>query len=551
MIVILQRELSGILRTPRAVAAICVSAALFALLVLARWPTSALVDLSGAQSRLVFRVFAYGLLGGVLLLVPAFPAVSVVRERIQGTLLLLLNSPLKPGEIYLGKVLGVVGFAVLLLATSLPAATACYAMGGVDLLRDIGSLYLVLGLVMLECVLVGLYVSCHAQTPDSSVRVTYAAVFALVFATLGPNYLMQGKDGYLARGASLLRGLSPVPTVMEIVGDAGVGAQGLLEKRKGPEGFAFGAILVSALLAAGTLAQLNHRMFDRSRAQGKVTDDRGLAVRTARRMVFLVDPQRRKPGIPFYMNPVMVKEFRTRRFGRFHWLLRLIAACAVISLLMTLAATTGTVDWGVETMGGLMVLLQVVLVVLITPSLAAPLVSSEIESGGWSLLQTTSIAGWRIVTGKLASVLWTMLLVLMATVPGYLIMIWIEPSMWLQIYVVQICLLLTVVYTLSVSSAVGCWMSRTAAATVVTYVVLMAIFLGPLLIWLGRDAPFGRPVVEAALMINPLGAALSVIGMPGFAQYELLPASWWIAGVVSVCCLLGFVVRVRRLLKPL
>jgi hypothetical protein len=32
--------------------------------------------------------------------------------------------------------------------------------------------------------------------------------------------------------------------------------------------------------------------------------------------VFLVDPQRRKKGIGFFMNPVMVKEFRTRRFGR-------------------------------------------------------------------------------------------------------------------------------------------------------------------------------------------------------------------------------------------
>jgi len=551
MIPILRREFLGILRTPRALAAILISAAAFATLVLARWPSAGLVDLSGSQSRLVFRMFAYGLLGGVVLLVPAFPATSIVRERIQGTLLLLLNSPLRPASIYAGKALGGLCFSLLLLSTSLPASAACYAMGGIDLWREVGALYLVLAVLVVECIAIGLLVSAHAQSQDSAVRVTYAGVFALVFATLGPHYLFQGQEGITSDLAAWLRGLSPIPIVMQLSGDAGLGAQGLMEQRSGPWEFALGGLLVTSLLIVATLAQLNHRMFDKSRAQGKITDDQTTSVRVARRLFFLVDPQRRKSGIPFYLNPVMVKEFRTRRFGRFHWLLRLIAVCAVISLAMTLVATTGTVDWGVETIGGLMVMLQVVLVVLLTPSLAAGLISSELESGGWNLLRTTPLSGLRIVTGKLASVVWTMLLVLLATAPGYMVMIWIKPSMWLQIYLVQICLVLTVIYTLCVSAAVGSWISRTAAATVTTYVVLMTIFIGPMLIWLGRDAPFGRGVVEGALAINPLGAALMVIEMPGFEQYELIPLSWWCAGIVSIVSLAIFSMRVRRLLRPL
>jgi ABC-type transport system involved in multi-copper enzyme maturation permease subunit len=208
-------------------------------------------------------------------------------------------------------------------------------------------------------------------------------------------------------------------------------------------------------------------------------------------------------------------------------------------------------DWGVETIGGMLVLLQVFLVVMITPSLAAGLISSERESGGWDLLRVTTISGLRIVTGKLASVAWTLLLVLLATAPGYVVMIYIKPAMWLQVQQVMICLLLTVVYTLTLSAAFGSFFSRTATSTVAVYVMLMALFLGPLLIWLGREAPFGQGVVEAALAINPMGAALSVIAMPGFAQYELIPISWWIAAGCSLAALVALCVRVWKLMRPL
>jgi hypothetical protein len=251
------------------------------------------------------------------------------------------------------------------------------------------------------------------------------------------------------------------------------------------------------------------------------------------------------------VNPVMVKEFRTRRFGRFHWLVRLVAACAVISLLLTLAATLSTMDWGVATIGGLMVLLQVVLVVLITPSLAAGLISGERESGGWDLLRMTPLSGFAILRGKLQSVAWTLLFVLLSTLPGYLVMLYIEPGMWLQVYQVMICLLLATLLTLMISVVISSLCVRTAVATATGYIVLITLFLGPLLIWLAREQPFGRSVVETALLANPMGAALAVLEVPGFQTYELLPASWWIAGIVSFL-LFGFLcLRTWRLTRQL
>ena len=61
-------------------------------------------------------------------------------------------------------------------------------------------------------------------------------------------------------------------------------------------------------------------------------------------------------------------------------------------------------------------LLQTALVVLLTPSLAAGLIATERERGGWSLLRATPLSGWRIAMGKLTSVAWTLLLILAATV---------------------------------------------------------------------------------------------------------------------------------------
>lgn len=548
---ILRREFFGILRMPRAVAAIVVLAASFAILVLARWPSQGVVDLSGSQSRQVFRIFAYGLLGGVLLLVPAFPATTIVREKIKGTLALLLNSPLSPFALYFGKFSGVMLFTLLLLLTSVPAAAACYAMGGIDLRHDLGVTYLTLTILAIQCVACGLLISTLAQSPDSAVRITYGAVFTLGFLSLGPYYLLQGHAGLLASIAYWLRRFSPVPVVMHLVGDGSAGSQGMMESNGGALEFGIISLALSIVVMLATMFRLNHRLFDRSRSQGKITDDQSVTVRGLRRLAFLVDPQRRKSGIPFYLNPVMVKEFRTRRFGRIHWLLRLVAACAVVSLLLTFAATTGTMDWGVETIGGLMVLLQVFLVVMITPSLAAGLISAERESGGWDLLRMTRISVVRIVSGKLASVLWTLILVLFATAPGYVVMIFIKPAMWLQVEMVMICLLLTVLYTLTISAAIGSCFARTAISTVTAYAVLMILFLGPLLVWLGREAPFGHSVVQSILTINPMGAALSVIAMPGFAQYELIPVSWWIAVAISMLALLGLCLRVWKLTRPM
>ncbi|MFM7519695.1 MAG: ABC transporter permease [Planctomycetota bacterium] len=550
MTTVLGRELLAILRSPRAAAGLVAVALACVAVVLVRWPADGIADLSGATSRGVLALFAWGLLACVLLLAPAFAAPSIVRERLRGTLMLLFNSPIHPWAIYAGKFLAILAFVAIVLAASLPAAAGCLALGGVDPWRQVAMLYAVLFLVAAQCVAIGLLVSSRTGGTDAAIRVTFAAVFALVFVTLGPRFLTQGQPGPAALVADWLRRLSPLPPVLEITGTTAGGAPGLAERGSAlPPFFAAGGLLLAGLVAA-TLARFDHRIFDRARDAGKITDDQSLAVRSARRLFYLVDPQRRSAGIPSWLNPVLVKEFRTRKFGRLHWLLRLAAGCAVVSLLLTLAATSGTVAWGVETIGGLLVLLQVALVVVITPSLASGLVAAEREWGGWNLLRMTTLSGVRIALGKLGSVLWTVLLVLAATLPGYLMMITIKPTMASQVTLALVSVLLAVAMSIAVSAAVGSFFSSTTAATVTVSLVLLVIYLVPMGIWAFRDDPFGHAFVETALKATPLAAALAAIRMPGFTGYDLTPGAWWVAGTVTLAGLAVFALRIRRLLQP-
>lgn len=546
---VVQREFFGILRSPKAFATLFALTVAFSVAVLMRWPSDATVDLSGSQSMQVFRIFGYGLLAGVVLLVPAFPATSIVNEKNDGTLALLLNSPLSPVSIYIGKLAGVLLFAMLVLLASLPGAAACYAMGGIDLSSGLGLLYLILALLVFQYATLGMLVSSYVQTADAGVRLTYSIIFALFLLTLVPDAFFPGGAGLMGTVARWSRYISPVPVVMQIMGQGGLGSRGLIGST-GTIPFVIITLVSSLIFAMVTISRLNYRIFDQSRAQGVITDDRSTMARLVRRLMFVVDPQRRKRGIPWYLNPVMVKEFRCRRFGRSQWLFRLVAVCAIVSMVLTFAAATSVTSWGTETIGGLMVVLQVILIVVMTPSLTSGLISGERDSGGWELLRMTPLSAWRIVSGKLLSVLWTLLLVLLATLPGYLVMIYIQPQMVFQVQLVLICLAWTVIYTIAVSAAVGSLFRFTAVATTVTYITVMMLFTVPLLIWLGRDAPFGYEVVSTALMLNPAGAALSVIEAPGFENYHLLPAAWYVAGGVSAFMFLIFGFQVWRLTRP-
>ncbi|MFM7036930.1 MAG: ABC transporter permease subunit [Planctomycetaceae bacterium] len=548
--VILGRELLALLRSARVLAIFLVVATAASLVVLLKWPSSAIVDLDGTKGREVFRWLTYAMLATAILVVPVFPSTLLVREVRRRTFELLLNSPLSRTSIYLGKLFAMLGFVVLLLCTTLPAMACAYLMGGLSLGGDVLRMYAFLLLVCTQLVIVGLLVGTWCRNVESALRWSYGVTFALTIVPWFPDALFPGGTSPLARLLQLLKLISPIPGLLQMLNQSSFSGTGLIESRDAVTwyiGFAFLFILVGSCVC---ISRFSHALLDRARSQGFITDDQDGWIQASRRVLYLVDPQRRSKGIPWLVNPVMVKEFQCRQFGRMHWLLRLVATCAVLSLLLTLASARGTETRGVEYTGALIIVLQVSLIVLLTPGLAAGMIASEIEGGSWNLLRATPLGPFRILFGKLVSVLLTLALLLCATLPGYAVIMLIKPILRPQVEQVLKCLAASALLSMFISAAVSSLFRTTAIATTVAYGALIGLFGGTMLIWVNRDAPFGRTVVENALRLNPMAAALNAMQAGGFEDYNLFPSALWIAGVASVLLLVLLFVRTLRLTRP-
>ncbi|MBT6848425.1 MAG: ABC transporter permease [Planctomycetaceae bacterium] len=582
---IVHRELIGMMRTKKAVAIQVMLVMMFALLLVLRWPAET-SDLSGISSMQVFKLFSYGILTAMIFLVPVFPATSVIRERIQGTLALLLNSPMRPIDIYIGKLAGVMIFVFQLLVLSIPSLVACYVMGGIELKGQVLPLYGILILAALQYSTMGLMISCITNSVDGALKMTYGIVLLLSVIVLGPHLFLQATPGMLADVASWIRCISPIPAVMDVVGHGDVGSQGIDSNVDSISRYVILSLSSLVVFVAIPLIRLNQRILDRSRSQGALTHQMSGLIQTLRMVFFLgMDPKKRAPNIPAYLNPVLIKEFRSRRFGRAHWIVRMMVGCLLLSLALIYITTQYTNQWGVETIGGIMVVMQVSLVVLITPSLAAGLISSELEFDSWRLLQMTPLTSFRIITGKILSVAVTIGLIVLASLPGYAVLAAIDNTLTTQIWQVCVCLLMTCILVLSISALISSLFRVTATATIVSFSVIIIIFAGTFLFWMGKGAPFSVDVVETALLFNPLATALTIMNMPGFdpAEFTRLAPSevwssstedlwsgfrvpleaigftrislvvsfnWILTGAISMFCLMLLFFRVRLLTKP-
>ena len=543
---ILHRELTNRLRSHKTMLAIIAVALVSSTLVLMRWPSDATIDLVSQGAIQVFRPVAFAIAVAIMMLIPAFPATALVSERKRGTLTLLLNSPTSPATIYAGKLLGNVLLGIILFSVSLPAIFACYAMGGISISTHVIPLLLVFVGMAFQYSALGLWISSRSQSTDGSLRWTYGAVLVLVVLSIGPSVFVGKLSGLKSILAQALTTLSPVPALQQITG-----AQGQAQSigiSTGWTEFLTMAALTTMGLAYATLKRLDPLQMDRAKPVGKVVE----ATKSGwlRRLAYLVDPQRRKASIAFWMNPVMVKEFRTRKFGRLHWLLRLVAVGGVVSLLLTFVATMGTVNWGVERIAASMVLMQISFLLLLGPSLGANLIAAEVESGGWQLLRAAPISALRILIGKLFSTLLTLLLLLCATLPGYIMMSYIQPALGGQVSNVLISLVIATGMVTIISACVSAFSKTTAVATATSYAILLILFAGTLLIWLGRGNPFGPVFVERALLLNPAATALAEMKTPGFETYRLIPNGWYVGLGICALGLIVLLIRTIRMTRP-
>src|SRR5699024_2454393 len=173
---------------------------------------------AGSRSSQVLSIFGYGLMVALMFLAPVFASTSIVRERKKGTLALLLNSPMNAWSITFGKLVGALGYIILLLILSLPAAAACFAMGGIDPLAQLGRMYLLLLVLAVMYATLGLLISSYTVTSESAVRMTYGIILVIAVVVLGPYQFLHGRvTGSTLDILSWLRCLSPIPGMMALL----------------------------------------------------------------------------------------------------------------------------------------------------------------------------------------------------------------------------------------------------------------------------------------------------------------------------------------------
>jgi len=184
-----------------------------------------------------------------------------------------------------------------------------------------------------------------------------------------------------------------------------------------------------------------------------------------------------------FYNPVLVKELklRFRSFKSFSGLMFYLAVICIFiaGFLLLTTGFTGKGFFRPDTsfmMFAVLTILQMALVLFITPSLTAGAISSEREKQTLNILLTTTQSSTQIVVGKLLSSVAFLVLMLIAGLPLYsLVFLFggVSPSQLISIFLFY---LVTVVAIGSIGVMFSTITKRTIVAMIATYGSI--IFLG-------------------------------------------------------------------------
>ena len=172
----------------------------------------------------------------------------------------------------------------------------------------------------------------------------------------------------------------------------------------------------------------------------------------------------------------------------------------------------------------LLSIFQMVLVCFIAPAFTAGQISLEREKQTLDLLVSTPMRPGAIVVGKLAAALAFVVLMIVAAVPITAIVLMYGGASVDDIVRQQLVLLATALMLGAVGLFFSALLKRTQAATVLTYITVLALSLGTAMLFLfwtvvANQAPDGgfqagatRRAPELILYVNPGVAILDVVG---------------------------------------
>jgi len=526
-------------------------------------------DAGGVKAREILSVLAIGELAMVALFAPAFTAASLTLEKERKTLESLFATALRPWEIATGKMVGSLAFLLMVVLSGAPALAAPLLLGGISLTEVLA----VLGLLLLTAVYlgaIGLFISTIMHRSYRSIIATYAVLLVVFFLFATPAWPISSnlisRCGPTTQAIlHVLCSFSPLEAMISLVlagSGYAVGARGMP-----PFWVMFVpiALATTCVLAVACVLKLRRPIAPpRSREKLKVIE-RGKF--TARSVMFLVDPRKRKRMIRWWQNPVLIKEFRSRPLLQAHRLIRSALTCLIVSFLLMLAVnvsvsslvgeqgTRAAAGGGTETLAMIPAIatavsvLMIVMIILIGPAMSAGAISSDRETGVWELLRTTRLSSWRIASGKFQASIIPLLLMVAAILPSLAVLLYIDPTVLPNVLRVLAVVGSTIFFVSSAGMFFSSLFARTSTATAWTYGVVISLGLATLLMLLGDEA-FSAGLVRPILLVNPVAAVMEAAGSSVMQKYSLLGDHLRIMLTAGAALCVLTVVRVFQLRRP-
>ena len=220
------------------------------------------------------------------------------------------------------------------------------------------------------------------------------------------------------------------------------------------------------------------------------------------------------------VNPIIIKELRSRMRGVRAFVIltgALLLLGGVSYVLYRLVLTMSQYSTaplspqiGQTVFFGL-AFLELTVVCFITPAVTAGVISSEREKLTYEMLLATPLRPSSILWGKLISALSYVFLLIFAAVPMFSLVFTfggVAPYDMLKALLV----LIAVTVTLGVVGVFfSAWLKRTILATVLSYLVVLALMIGPLFVYASVGILQGREPPRWILVPNPMSALFSAL----------------------------------------
>jgi ABC-2 type transport system permease protein len=549
---VLRKDVLALLRLPRVAAIQVAFVGVLAFMVLTSWPQGGVLAVAAQGRDDLLLGIVVGQLVLLTLFVPGIAATAIVGEREGNTFEMLYASRLSAGQIVVGKILSAVSFPLLLIIAGLPFVALLVWRGDVDFTKLAVS-YAVLVVSAIFLAMVSLTISAFSRQASNALVIAYVFVLVLCGGVLVPAALvLRESEGIVALALHYARALSPVAAAMSILRPDAGGA--LFGGRESDglypiwQAFLPLASVVTVVCFAALISRLRKPPAESDRMPGGAIAVESRSI--GRRVMFLIDDKKQRKPLGSF-NPVAGKERRTNALRSGRWMIRTFYGALVLSLGLAVMSLYGGPEQPnlLAHVAAVLVSLQMGLIALINPGLTSPAISTEVESGTFETLRLTPLGGGRIFWGKLIPSLPPALLPVLALLPAYGSVCFVDPSYPLRFLLLLPVVALAALLCLTVGLAASSFFGNTARATVTAYLVGAGIFVLPLLPYFAAGSQLGERPAAMMSMVSPLVMGLSLMPTGSRAVQELWQAHLIVVGALCIVMLIAARLRLAVLLK--